>query len=221
MSKNTVKPVSVAIIDDDKPYRDFLKDLLEQNINIRLYGEYSNGNMFLNELKNPFKPDVCLMDIVLPDTLGTDLAVKVKEIIPEVSIILMTASPSSKTLTQARAIKADYVEKGTVGEKLIDKIVLHQTIIKNEQIISLKMKGDNIHEGMAHLSKELEDIQCRVSLLSKGQRKVLKLKQSGKTKCEIAELLDLSPKTVQNHLNLGEKRIQLKSEDHLFKYLVL
>ena len=215
------KKISVAIIEDEKTYREYLKDLLARNPNIRLFGEYKTGNEFLKTLKNPFKPDVCLVDIMLPDMRGTELSKEIIKVYSNINIIIMTSKPSSSSLVEAKSIGADYVEKGTIGEKLIDKLILHQTLIKSDQVISLKMTGESIHEGMAQIAKELEHYQDNLALLSEGQKDVFKLIQQGFSKTEVAKQLNISPKTVQNQINRGEKKVQLKVSDNLFKYLII
>ncbi len=219
--QNTNNLIKVSIVDDDQPYRDFLKKLLGGNSSFKIYGEYNSGTPFITDLESPFKPDVCLIDIMLPDVSGIECGRKLKEKSPDTFIIIMTAYPSQETLAEAKKIGADYIEKGTVGEKLIDKIIINQNQMNRELLISVKHSNEDQHNAILLLAKELELIQSRASNLSNAQRKVLLLKQSGKSKEEIAQLLKLSPKTIQVHINQGEEKLQLKVNDSLFKYIKL
>ncbi|MDH4127965.1 MAG: response regulator transcription factor [Spirochaetota bacterium] len=213
--------IRLAIVDDEITYRDYVKLLLESEPRIHLYGEYDRGMDFLQSLNSPFKPDVCLMDVMLSDMNGLECSKLAKQIIPSLSIIIMTSQPNHKGLVDAKSFGADYIEKGTMGEMLIDKIILNQHLDKNEQLISLKNSIKNDHNKMLLLQKEIENIQELVVTLTKGQRDVLLLVQAGKSKHEIAELLSLSAKTIQNHINRAEDKLKLKVFDNLFKYIDL
>lgn len=222
INKESNKPISVSIVDDDPSYRESIKLILESDSRIRLHGEYSTGTSFINSLNNsPFKPDVCLVDIILPDILGTECSKIVKQKNPDISVIIMTSQPTCESLMIAQEIGADYIEKGTLGERLIDKIILNQECGKKEQLISLHSSSKSIHNKLAIISKELEEIQNRVPTLTDSQKQVLILKQSGKSKQEIANSLNLSSKTIQFHINNAEERIKLKVNDNLFKHLNL
>ncbi len=203
--------IKVSIIDDDKFSRDYLKDLLLLDERIRVYGEYFEANQFMTELENsPFLPDVCLIDIYLADNVsGIDCAKKIKEMYPDIHIILMTANATPKTIAEASKINADYIEKGTIGEALINKIITEKEVKTKGRIVSFDSKADYLKKGYPLLRK-LEEIQNNVKELSDNQKLVIKLKrQQKKSLPEIAEIMKIEETTVRSHLERASKKLNL------------
>ncbi|MDH4129828.1 MAG: response regulator transcription factor, partial [Spirochaetota bacterium] len=130
--KNYIK---VCIIDDDESYRLLLKKVLEIDDRIKLYGEYSTGKSFIKDLGSPFKPDVCLVDIYLNDISGIECCKQIKEKKPEVHLIVMTAHPDPQTFVEARKLGADYLQKGTRVEAIINKIITSYESKRGESLI--------------------------------------------------------------------------------------
>ncbi len=204
-----IEKVKVSITDDDHLYRETLKKLLSQDDRIIIYAEYSSGKDFLKSLKSPFKPDTCLLDIVLGDISGVDCAKEIKDKWPEINVILMTAYPDPKTLTQARNIGADYIEKGTLGEILINKIIAYKRKTKNEQLISLTTGNSKASDLLFHLYKRIDAAQRRVAELSTNQKRSLELRQEGRSREEIAEILGISIASVRTHCHRAYKKLEL------------
>ncbi|MDH5680359.1 MAG: response regulator transcription factor [Spirochaetota bacterium] len=206
---DTNKKIKVSIIDDQKVYRDALKEQLSKDDRVILYKEYDSGLDFAKDLDQPFHPDVCLIDIVLNDISGVEVAKLVRRKHPNVHVILMTAYPSSSSFNEASQIGADYIEKGTRGEILLNKIVTSFESPLNEQIFSFHKFSEEVNHYLLLFAKELEAIQSRTADLSEFQRKVLKLRKAGKSIDEIAQLMDISPFTVRTHINRGLKKLNL------------
>lgn len=114
------KRIKVCIIDDEELYISAIKQILAADQRIWVYGEYITAQKFIDDFQKPFEPDVCLVDILLPDMSGMECAKIIKARNPNIHVILMTAYPTFETLTESKEIGADYIEKGTRGEILID-----------------------------------------------------------------------------------------------------
>lgn len=199
--------IKVNILDDDRSYREALKDLLLENKSIRIYGEYSAGVPFLTDLEHtPFKPDVCLIDYMLPDISGIDCCKRIKELGLNIHLILMTAHPCFETISSAEELGLDYIEKGTLGEILIEKIVSSTDDIRSDRFLSLKQEDKQINNSLFY---ELKEIQKRVGTLSRTQRMVLKKRQENKTLKEIALDMKISVQTVKTHLDRASKKLNL------------
>ncbi len=201
--------IKVCLVDDEELYREGIKVALSADTRISLYGEYESATQFIRSFNSPFEPDVCLIDICLPEMSGVECAKKVKEKNPAIHVILMTAYPSFETLSEAKDIGADYIEKGTRGEILIDKIVANAKSPKKEQLISLHGNHDEINSNILLLTKKFESIQKNVSKLSDHQKRVLKLRQNGKSIKEISQILDITPNTVRTHINRASKKLEI------------
>ena len=201
--------IKVCIIDDEKAYRDAIKEHLRSDKRVMLYKEYESGFDFIKDLEQPFQPDVCLIDIVLNDISGIDVGKLIKRKNPNIHIIFMTAYPNVSSFNEATQIGADYIEKGSRGEILLDKIIMTVESTTKEQIFSFQKLGDEMGHFFFLFAKELESVQSRVEELSDLQRKVLKLRKADKPVSEIAKLLNMSPYTVRTHINRGLKKLKL------------
>jgi DNA-binding NarL/FixJ family response regulator len=210
--KNFMEPqknrIKVSILDDSKSYRDSLKRILSEDDRITIYNEYDSGKAFVMDLESMFKPDVCLIDVVLKDMSGIDCARRIKEKKEDIRIVIMTAYPDANSFSEARKIGADYVEKGPRLESLIDQIVTTSVNEQEETLISLK-KDSQLKIRHIDLLNELNALEKRAGELSENQITALKLKKSGKTVKEIAKIMGVEPGTVHTHLKRASKKLNL------------
>ncbi len=205
----SAKPyISVCIIDDNKSYSNSLKIILEQDNRIRIHSEYSTGYSFIDSLKSPFQPDVCLIDVILNDLSGIECAKRVKEKHPDIHIVVMTSYPDAKNFAAARDLGADYIEKGPRAEAFLNKIITTAVASKTERLISLQM-DDYLKFEHLDLISELEKAKNRLSLLTESQLSALKLRISGKSEKEIAEILKVNPGTAHTHVWRALEKLQL------------
>ncbi len=210
------KLIKVSVVDDDKYFREYLIDYLTQDKRVWFYGEYIDGTSFIEAIKNGiFKPDVCLIDILLGDMSGIECAKSVRKYAPDTYVVLMTSYPKSSTLAQAKKIGADYIEKGTIGEYLLNHIVTN--LNKNKgNIISLDNVKNTEEINYILLSQELEEVQKRFSQLTENQIEIIKLKKQGKNVGEIAKILKVKETTVYTQIQRAMKKLNLPD---ILKYL--
>lgn len=200
--------IKVAIVDDSNSYRDSLRRILEEDDRIYVYSEYDLGSSFIKSLDSPFKPDVCLIDVVLKDISGIECARRAKEAIPGIRIVIMTAYPDADSFSQARKIGADYVEKGKRLEALLDQIITTSLSGQEENLISLN-RNSRLKISHIDLINKLDALEKRASELSENQIRVIKLKKSGKSVKEIAGIMKIEPGTVHTHLKRALKKLQI------------
>ena len=208
--------IKVTIVDDNKSYRDSLKKILGEDERICIYSEYNSGTAFIKSLDSPFKPDVCLIDVVLKDTSGIECGKRINEEMPDIQIVIMTAYPDTESFSEARKIGADYVEKGPRLEALIDKIITTSVPGQREKLISLKSNGQ-LKISHLDLLNELDALEKRVSELSENQIRAIKLRKSGKSVKEIARIMGVEPGTVHTHLKRALKKLDLPN---LLDYII-
>ena len=207
--------INVSIVDDDRSYRNSLKKIFEEDKRISIFSEYDSGKSFIESLNSPFLPDICLIDIVLKDISGIDCLEKVKALKKNIHVIIMTAYPDLNTFTKAMQLGADYIEKGVRIESIIDKIVSAYNDRYSEYFYSIKAKNlENLN--FMGLAIEMANAKKRMKLLSPSQNKILSLKLEGKQVKEIAEILEISPNTVQKQINRIYNKLDLPN---LLEYL--
>ncbi len=209
-----MKPIKLAIIDDDSSYRNSLKDILAKDPQIRIYKEYETGLDLFRDINSPFQPDVYLIDIKLGKISGIECAKKIRKKNPCIPIIIMTAFPDIETFCEARKIGADYIEKNARAESLFKIIILSSNSSKKDNIFSLNENQLN-HTDLQLLSRLME-VKGRCSTLSQSQIQILKLKKSGKTVKEISHILGVHPGTVGTQLSRIYEKLDLP---HLLDYI--
>ena len=214
--KNVRNRIKVTIVDDNKLYRDSLKKILEEDKRIRIYGEYSSGAEFIKSLESPFKPEVCLIDVVLKDISGIECGKRIKEKNLDIHIVIMTAFPDAESFSEARKVGADYVEKGPRLEALMDQIITTSLSGRTEKFISLKSDG-NLKISHLDLLNELDALEKRVFDLSDNQITAIKLKKNGKSVKEIARIMGVTQGTVHTHLRRALKKLHLPN---LLDYII-
>lgn len=207
--QENITPIKVAILEDDIEYRDSLKKLLSKDPRIRLYGEFNNTYDCIQSFYSPFKAQVCLIDIVLKggSKTGLDCAKTINQNWPNTHIIFMTSYLDPSYLSEAKKINADYIEKGTRGEIIIDKIILNRKYKSKERFLSVTQTNDFIHP--TNLLNQIYTAQKNTKKLSFYQRKVLKLKLDGKSVIETASFLQMNPRTVRTHLRRALQKLEL------------
>ncbi len=205
---STVQQIKLCIIDDNDSYREYIKALIEEDARIRLVGDYNSPIPFIAQLNSPFQPDVCLVDVLMPEMSGLDCAKIIRAKHPSMHIILITNNPSSQSIEMAKILGTDYIQKGTIGEKFMDYIITNINSTR-EFVLSIHREYEEKFKLLINMLKELESVQQNVSLLSQTQKKVLQLRKEDKSVNEIAEMLDMTPSTVSTHINRALFKLKL------------
>lgn len=110
---------SILLIDDDDDFRQEMKDCLYEYA----VTEAKNGKEAVSILKNPHTIDLIVLDVRLPDKNGTGLLRELKEMVPEMPIIILTGYSSKDTAVDAlRGNADDYLEKPVSPAVLLETI---------------------------------------------------------------------------------------------------
>lgn len=208
-----LKPIKVAIVDDEKAYRILIKNIIKKDKRIKFFAEYSSAEDFIDSLKSPFNiPNVCIMDIQLKKMSGIECIKKIRKTYPDIHFIVMTAHPDSKAFAEIKEFGIDYIEKGTIIETLIDRIIsIKATILETADesyILSIKKHG-KINLKYMELIECIEKSKLNVSELSVTQIEVVKLKNKGKSSEESGKILGMSAGTVRTHLKRARRKLKL------------
>lgn len=188
MSKDT--PIRVMLVDDHAVVRTGLATFLMAYDDIELVGEAANGEQALL-LCEQHRPDVVLMDLMMPGMDGVVATQKIRERCPEVHVLALTSFREGK-LVQG-ALKA-----GAIGYLLKD--------VKAEALAEAVRAA---HAGQSTLAPEAAQVLIRATQqpatpapeFTKRERDVLELMIEGMGNAEIAEALVLSTATVKFHVS--------------------
>jgi DNA-binding NarL/FixJ family response regulator len=201
-------------VDDHAIFRDGLRSVLSLIDGFHVIYEAGTGKEFL-ELLGRFLPDIVLMDISMPEMDGVDATQKALNLYPDLKII--TLSSYSDHMYYYKMIKAGvrgFVQKKSGKkelEKAINDVYRGNDYFPQELLRNLLFKIGN---------KGIEAIGESEIKLSKREIEVLELICLGHTNNEIAEILHLSPKTIDNHRTNLLQKTSTKNAAHLVMFSV-
>lgn len=206
--------IRVVVADDFPLVREGLVRALERDPGIEVVGQADNGREAL-ELAHVHAPDVMVLDLRMPEMGGIAVLERIREELPAIRVLIMTASEKAESLLDAvSAGAAGYLSKRATAEEL------------RQAVITAHGGGSVITPALAsHLLREFshnargEGSSLRPAL---GQREldVLRLVAQGHTDTEIGKALYVSPRTVQNHLTRIREKTGLRRRSELTRWAV-
>ena len=184
--------INIAILDDHQIIIDGLKLLLESDSNINVVFEATSGSIFLRKLTEIDRiVDIVLLDLMMPEISGFEMALMLKKDYPEIKIIVLSMNIDGKSITE---LKAKAGIKGFLS-KSVDKTELMlaiMTVNSGEEYFS--QEAEREMDNYQKISKELEQIT-----LTKREIEIIRLIDKGLINKEIAKKLFISEQTVTIH----------------------
>lgn len=201
----------VLLADDHALVLEGFKKLLEGRYQV--VGLVEDGRALLDTAVQ-LSPDVILVDISMPLLNGIDATRQLKRLLPNVKIVVVTMHADSAYLNEAfKAGASGYLLKQSAGSELHQ--ALESVLNGNFYVTPLLTKGliDSAIGGTTLPTS-------RQASLTPRQREVLQLVSEGKTVKEIAQLLGISPKTVEFHKAQIMEQLDLRTTAALTKYAI-
>jgi two-component system, NarL family, response regulator DesR len=99
---------TVLLVDDDATYRRALTAFLDATYDIDVIAEAGSGDEAV-ELAERLRPDAAVVDVAMPGVGGVELAARIKAVLPEVAIVLVTGNVGSVDPEEARAAGVEHV----------------------------------------------------------------------------------------------------------------
>ncbi len=191
----------VIIVDDHSMVREGLKQLLELDGDVEVIGEACDGVECLVLLEKVL-PQVLLLDINMPNMNGLEVLERLKQNNVDVKVIILTVHNEIEFLLKAVEIGIDgYLLKESNSSEL-KKAIFH--VIEGETYIQPSMIP-LLNSKMVERDIEKE----KISLLTRRELEVLKLLSVGLYNKEIGKKLDISERTVKNHISSIFKKIDV------------
>ena len=191
--------IRVMIADDHSIVREGIKLLIEQEDEFEVIGEAHNGTNCLKKLEK-LKPDILLLDINMPKMNGLEVLQKIREKQIDVKVLVLTAHREPEYLLKASDI-------GINGYLLKES----KSIELRRAIISI-MKGENyVQSSLVPILRsrmtERDEENKKIEKLTRREMQVLKLIAVGMCNRDVAKEMNITERTVKNHVSNIFKKI--------------
>ena len=208
-------PYRIVLADDHVMFRQGIKRIIEGIEGLEVIGEASDGFELLN-LLNELKPDIVFLDISMPNMRGIEATREIKSLYPDVKVLILTMHRKKEYLYHAISAGAQgYLLKEDSDVELFSAI---ETIRKGGFYVTRLLAGELV-EDISHMYKG--NTQLPSEPLTTRERQVLKLIAEGKSNREIADLLYISIRTVENHRANIMRKLNLNKTAEIVKYAIL
>lgn len=185
--------------------------MLKNHAQYQVLAEASNGEDALEKAR-ALKPDILLLDISMPKVSGLDIIERVRRASVKTKIIMITVHKLGAYVLKAiRAGVNGYINKDNVAEELIPAL---SRVSSGSSYL-----GASISSYLTEIMQEPKKKEApKGEILNDREQDVLRLVAEGKTAKEIAEVLFLSRRTVENYKNSILKKLNLHKTSDLIKY---
>jgi DNA-binding NarL/FixJ family response regulator len=204
------EPIRTMIVDDHALFRRGLEMVLDEEPDIELVGQASDGTEAVEKAAESL-PDVVLMDIRMPRSNGIEACRAMKEAAPSAKIVILTISDEEEDLFEAiRAGASGYLLKDIPLDEVADTV---RAVHGGQSLINPSMAGKLLTE-FATLAKRDDGERAQelpAPRLTEREMQVLKLVARGMNNRDIAKELFISENTVKNHVRNILEKLQIHS----------
>ena len=186
----------ILIADDHPLLREAICQVFSSQEDMEIVGQANNGEEAIN-LTAQLKPDILIMDIMMPKSDGLEASRQIKKIAPDTAILILTAyDEDNYVLGLLEAGATGYLMKSARGQDLVEAV---RAIRAGESVLHPKIIEKLLKQAMA---KPAEGLDRKIKdILSDREMEMLKLLATGMSNKEIADRLCLSLRTVKAHMS--------------------
>jgi len=199
--------IRVMIVDDQKIFREGLKMIISQDVDIEVVGLCENGQEAVKMIPI-YKPDIVLMDIQMPIMNGVEAVKRIKDDYDDIDVIMLTTFHNDHYITDAiRAGALGYLLKDTEISIIIDAI---RTVHQGGALMDSSAMKVILNQFM-RLPSETYDLD----LLTDREKEICYLIAEGLNNKEISEQLFLGEGTIKNHITKVLQKLELRDRTQL------
>ena len=205
--------IRLVIADDHPLLRNGLRQVIESDSRLKVLAEAGDGEAALERIE-ALRPDVAVLDIEMPRLTGFDLLRAIREKKLAVEVVFLTMYKDEEMFNEALDLGAKgYVLKDSAVTDIVGCI---HAVAAGRHYISPAISSFLVNRNM----RSVELIKQKPSLkdLTATERRILKLIAENKTSKEIAAVLFISHRTVENHRANICQKLDLKGSHSLIKF---
>ena len=206
--------IRIIIADDHQIVRQGLRVLIEKEPDMEVVGEAEDGQATVS-LAKELHPHIVLMDIKMPDLNGIEATRQILTDMPDVKIIALSMYPDQRfVMNMLKSGARGYLLKESAFEELAQAIRL---VMANKTYLC-PLVTEVVVKDIVTLNPSSH--QTALVVLTSREREVLRLLAEGKRTSQIAQLLDISVKTVDTHRQQIIHKLGIRSLAELTKYAI-
>jgi len=205
--------ITVILADDHRIFRTGLKSLLSEKAHIEVLAEADNGDEALKKAVQ-HKPHLVIMDIGMPKMDGIEATRQIRERLPATEVVILSMHAKKAYIDQVlKAGAKGYVLKDSDEDNLIAAI---NTVHNGGYYLDSPI-ADQVLSGYFG-GKTKRELQEQADPISEREKEVLRLLAEGHSNQEVADILCISRKTVENHRANIVRKTGVQGQVGLTKY---
>ncbi len=200
----------VLIADDHGIVRSGLRMLLDNQPGVDVIAEAGDGAE-ARDIAIRERPDLAILDVKMPKLTGLQATREIKEQAPEVAVLILSMYDDERYLFEAlKAGASGYVLKAQADTELVDAI---HAVERGEPFLTPEAQRALIKDVLGEGSVRDEELTPR-------EQEVVKLVAEAHTNKQIAEILHLAEKTVENHRSNAMRKLGMRDRVELVRYAI-
>ena len=205
--------IRVMLVDDHEMMRDGLREALLRTGDYEVVGEAGDGVEAVRAAQS-LRPDVIIMDVMMPLKNGIDACREIMEVLPETRVLMVTAATERDAVIEAVAAGATgYLEKYSGMEKLLRTV---RDVAEGEH----RIPGDVIRRVFAGFRTGAPQPAHELNRLTGREREILTLFAQGLSYAAIAEVRGNRPVTIRNSVYGIQDKLKIGSKQELVVWAV-
>lgn len=208
-----MQKIRILVVDDHTIVRDGICALLSLAADMEVVGEAANGQEAMEKVEE-LTPDVVIMDIAMPLMGGMETTRRIRKQFPGTRVLALTQYADKEYVFPVIEAGAHgFISKTAASSELVVGI---RSVYRGDSFLSpsvAKLLVENVQTG-----KNLQERRDPYDQLTGREREVLKLLAEGHTTQEIAEILVISPKTVEGYKTNLMDKLDIHNRVDLVKY---
>lgn len=209
------KVKKVLIVDDHPLFRKGIKSVLLEDANVKVIGEAGNSDEAMALIEKE-AVDIVILDLQMPGMSGIELSKMIKSRYKSISIILLTMHKDERIFNNSLEYGLEaYILKENAVEEVLKAV---HVVADGNFYLSPSMSEYMVQKSMKQ--KKLADENPGIKNLSEKEKEILNMISQNKTTKEIAEVLFVSYKTIENHRANICKKLNITGCNALLKFII-
>lgn len=208
-------PIRILLVDDHAMVRRGMRDFLSLDDDIEVVGEASDG-LEAVERATELRPDIVVMDLMMPNLDGIDATSRIKASLPEIEVIALTSFiEEARVVAAIEAGASGFLLKDADPARLLDAV---RVVADGGSLLAPSVTRRVIeHFGAGRPNAEPHP---EIDRLTDREREIVGWVATGRSNAEIAKALVVSPDTVRTHVSRAMVKLRARDRAQLVVFAI-